>query len=130
MNNPPRYFALEEANAVVQIIRPLMAEVLQIRQTILERQPQVWPVVEKAAGNGGGRAASEVVPAFARLDQLVREIQTSGAIMKDINTGLVDFLALREGREVYLCWKYDEEQIDFWHEVDAGFSGRRPVDEF
>jgi hypothetical protein len=108
MSEPRRYFGLDEANAAVQIIRPLLREALEIRQTILKRQPEVWPVVEKAAGN----------------------VLATGAILKDINIGLVDFLAQRNGREVYLCWKFGEEQIDFWHDIDAGFSGRRPVDEF
>jgi hypothetical protein len=130
VSSQPRYFGLEEANAVVRMIRPLLAEVMQIRQLILDRQADAWPAVEQAAGNGGNRAASELVQEFARLDQLVREIQATGAIIKDINVGLVDFPALRQGREVYLCWKYGEEQINFWHEIDAGFSGRRPVDEF
>ena len=128
MNKPERYFTLAEANAIVRMIRPMLAQIIQIRQVIVERQPDVWPVVEKAAGNGGSRAAGELVQEFSRLDRLVREIAATGAIVKDINTGLVDFPALHEGREVYLCWKYGEEQIDFWHEVDGGFSGRQPIE--
>ena len=47
--------------------------------------------------------------------------------MKGVEPGLVDFPSLREGREVYLCWREGEDQIDFWHEVDAGFAGRQPL---
>lgn len=127
MTPSERYFSLEEANAVVRMIRPLMAEILQIRQAILERQPDVWPVVEKAAGNGGSRAASAVAYEMTRLDGLVREILATGAQIKDINTGLVDFLAKRGEQEIYLCWKYGEEQIDFWHDLDGGFAARKPL---
>jgi hypothetical protein len=128
VSDAPRYFTLEQANAVVQAIRPLLAEILEIRQTILAQQPQIWPVVAKAAGNGGNKDASLMVVEFQRLDALVREIYGTEAIIKDINTGLIDFLALRQGHEVYLCWKYGEGEIGFWHEIDGGFSGRQPLD--
>ncbi len=121
------YFTLEEANAALKVIRPLMNEILEIRRLILEKQPEIWPTLEKAAGNGGSRAASEVVQDFDRLDSLVHQIQDTGAIIKDINSGLLDFLAIREGREVYLCWQYDEDEIRYWHELDAGFAGRQLI---
>ena len=62
------------------------------------------------------------------LDKLLHRILDTGAQVKDINTGLLDFPALRNGHEVYLCWKYGEDQIAFWHEVDAGFAGRQPIE--
>lgn len=122
-----RYFTLEEANTVVRMLRPLLEEILAIRQAIIDRQPEIWPVLEKAAGNGGSRTASEVAQEFGRLDSLVRQVQATGAVIKDINSGLVDFLSLREDREVYLCWRFGEEQIGFWHDLDAGFAGRQPL---
>ncbi len=127
MSEAGRYFTLEQARAVLEIIRPLVAEILEIRKSILSREPQVWPVVAKAAGNGGNQAASQVVQEFDRLDQAVRAILATGALLKDINIGLVDFPALREDREIYLCWKYGEEDIRFWHETDAGYAGRKPL---
>jgi len=51
-------------------------------------------------------------------------------VLKDVDAGLVDFVGMRNGREVYLCWRYGEEEIGFWHELNAGFSGRQPVDEY
>jgi hypothetical protein len=122
-----RYYTVEEANAIVDVVRPLIGEILELRQSLLSRQPEVWPVLEKSAGNGGSKAASEVAQEFVRLDSLVREIQATGALIKDINTGLIDFLALREGREVYLCWRYGEEKIQYWHDIDAGFAGRQKI---
>lgn len=130
MPSSPRRFTLAQANAMVKMIRPLLGEIMEIRQVILRRQPEVWPVVEKAAGNGGSRQASEAALEFARLDQLVREIQATGAVLKDINQGLVDFLTERRGQEVFLCWQYGEDGIEFWHGVDDGFAGRQPIDEF
>jgi hypothetical protein len=127
MSDGTRYFSLEQARAVLEIIRPLVGEILEIRQSILKRQPEVWPVLAKAAGNGGSKVASEIAQEFARLDQNVRQILATGALLKDVNMGLVDFPAWLDDREVYLCWKYGEEDIQFWHEVDGGFTGRRPL---
>ena len=120
-------FTLESANEAVAIIRPLLAEILQIRQEILEKQPELWPALEKSRGNGGNRPASEVALKFKRLETLVRRIQDIGAEIKDINTGLVDFPSIRDGRKVCLCWQYGEEEIQYWHDLDAGFAGRQPL---
>jgi hypothetical protein len=125
MSQEKRYFTVEQANALARAIRPLLGEILAIRQAILEERPRLWPVIEKAAGNGGSRFASEMAREFQRLDDLVREITATGAILRDINTGLVDFPALREEKEIYLCWRYDESSVAHWHEVDGGFAGRK-----
>lgn len=123
----PPYFTLQEANEALKIIRPLMDEVQVIRQKILENQPEAWPAIEKSAGNGGNRAISNLVQDFERLDALVHQIQDTGAQIKDINTGLLDFSALKNGREVYLCWQHGEDDIRYWHEIEAGFAGRQPI---
>ena len=126
----PRYFTLPEANEVLNSIRPLMDAIQEIRQAILKKQPEAWPAIEKSAGNGGNRALSNMVQDFEKLDALVHQIQDLGVLIKDINLGLLDFPALRDGREVYLCWQYGEDEIAFWHEVEAGFVGRQPIGNF
>jgi hypothetical protein len=126
----PHYFTLEEANQTLDLIRPLMEEVQQIRKTILEKKPDAWPAIEKAAGNGGNRALSSMVQDFEKLEMLIHRIQDTDVLIKDINMGLLDFPALKDGREVYLCWQYGEGEIAFWHEVEAGFAGRQPIDSF
>jgi hypothetical protein len=107
----PRYFTLSEANETLKILRPLMDELQEIRQNILAKQPEAWPAIAKSVGNGGNRALSSMVQDFERLDALVHRIQSMDVLIKDINLGLLDFPALRNGREVYLCWKYGEEDI-------------------
>ena len=126
----PRYFTVDEANAALTLIRPWMDELQAIRLEVLERQPDVWPVIQKAAGNGGSHDASLLALKFERLDTLVHQIMDMGVILKDINAGLLDFPALRDEREVYLCWLYGEQNIAFWHDVDAGFAGRTSIDLF
>lgn len=126
----PRYFTLSEANTALDTIRPIMDEVQTIRQEILANQPDAWAALEKSLGNGGNRALSSIVQDFEKLDVLVHQILETGVIIKDINIGLLDFPALKDGREVYLCWQYGEGAIAYWHEVDAGYAGRQPIDTF
>jgi len=121
----PRYFTLEQANEALVMLKPLVGKILEIRQSILDRQPEIWPALQKAAGNGGSQAASQVALEFAVLDELVRQVQATGVLLKDLNQGLLDFPCLRDGREVYLCWRYGEDSVEFWHEMDAGFAGRQ-----
>ena len=125
-----KYFTLQEANQTLTLIRPWMEEVQSIRLKILKNQPEAWPAIEKSAGNGGNRALSNMVQDFEKIDALIHQIQDTGVLIKDINLGLLDFPALKDGREVYLCWQYGEGDIAFWHEVEAGYAGRQPIDRF
>jgi len=126
----PHYFTLQEANETLKEIRPLMEEVQRIRRKILQNQPEAWPAMERSAGNGGNRALSNMVQDFEKFDALIHRIQELAVLIKDINLGLLDFPALKDGREVYLCWQYGEGDIAFWHEVEAGFVGRQPIESF
>jgi hypothetical protein len=125
-----RHFTLEEANAAIAAIRPLMDEIQAIRSRMLSQRPEIWPALARSAGNGGNAKLSKLVVEFELLDHLVHQVQDSGAQIKDLDTGLLDFPAEREGRTVLLCWKHGEPEILFWHETDAGFAGRRPITEF
>ena len=123
----PQYFSPEEANSRLDVIRPTVEEILRIHQRVVERQPEAWPAIERAAGNGGNRAASELVPEFEKLRSLMQVLKEQGVIVKDMSVGLLDFPSLRDGRDVYLCWKYGEDRVAFWHDMDAGFAGRQPL---
>jgi hypothetical protein len=124
---PVHYFTVEEANAALPALRAIVGKMLEARQRIVDAQPQVWPVLEKAAGNGGSPLASAVLKDFEIVQHSVKAIQKMGIELKDINTGLVDFLAERDGRDVYLCWRYDEPSVAHWHDLETGFSGRQPL---
>ena len=124
----PHYFSLEEANSALEIIRPMMEEIQSLRSNIMAHQPDVWPAIERSAGNGGNPALSKLVKDFERLDDLLHGILATGAQVKDVKTGLLDFPAWRNDHEVCLCWKYSEEKIAFWHEIEDGFAGRHSID--
>ncbi len=124
----PRYFTLQEAQRTLEYIRPMMEEVVEICRGIIADQPEIWPAIERAAGNGGNAALSRLTRDFDQLDDLLHRVQATGVLIKDIETGLLDFPALRDEREVYLCWKVGEDTIQFWHETDTGFAGRQAID--
>jgi hypothetical protein len=82
---------------------------------------------EAAPSNGGGAPGRVVSEAFLELQRALGELQAMDVVLRDLDRGLVDFPALREGREVYLCWEAGEGEIEFWHDLDAGYGGRQPL---
>lgn len=123
-----RYYTPEEANAALPQVRAIVAGMLAARQRIVQAQPEIWPVLEKAVGNGGSAKAAAVLADFEAVQRAVRALNALEIEIKDINTGLLDFRARRDGRDVYLCWRYDEPRVGFWHEIEAGFAGRQPLE--
>ncbi len=121
------YFTVEEANALLPEIRPLMSDLLQRRGKVVEARHEMAPFLGKPGQNVGGGAASDIVQDFIAIERLAKKIRAYGCIIKDLNGGLVDFLSERNGREVYLCWRYNEPTIEFYHELHTGFNGREPV---
>jgi hypothetical protein len=123
-----RLYTLAEARALLPQVKKLMALVQAARQEILRLRPAAWPALQKAASNGGGHEAGALVLEFRKLEVGVKGIQAMGILIKDLDQGLVDFLGKRDGHEVYLCWHHGEDDIMFWHDLNAGFAGRRPID--
>jgi hypothetical protein len=123
-----KYFTVEEANRLIPQIKAMVEHLRQGRQHMQKHRPTAEAVAQKAGGNGGGGEAgaylSDYSQTFARG---LAQLQALGILLKDLDRGLIDFPHLREGREVHLCWRYGEERIDYWHEIDAGYSGRQPL---
>ena len=122
-----KLFTVAEANALLPRIRVIMEAMLVIRQEAMALRPEVWPVLEKAVGNGGSRKAGELLELFQKFEKLLKELQGYGCELKGLEQGLIDFPAMLHGRQVYLCWQYNEPEIAFWHDIDAGFAGRQSL---
>lgn len=122
-----RYFSVEEANELLADIEPLMERLLERRTKVVESRQKIYQLL--AAGNSdfGGPAASELAQDFMVIERLARKIRSHGCIIKDLNNGLVDFLSKRDGREIYLCWRYGEPRVEFFHELHMGFKGRQHI---
>lgn len=119
-----RRFDLETANAMLPGLREALARMRHARQVILDSGERV---TEASAGNGGGAEANEYREAVELLGREVERISAEGIILRDVESGLLDFPSEREGRTVYLCWRLEEDRIAHWHEADTGFAGRRPL---
>lgn len=129
-----RHFTPEEANAALPQVRPLVEQLVATRRehaAALERQEELE---RKIRGNGGGIPPAELASATAEVDgvarrlaRLVDQITGHGAQVKDLDSGLVDFPALHHGETVLLCWQLGEDEIGWWHTVEEGFAGRRPL---
>ena len=131
---PPRYFTAEQANEALGEVRPLTEELVAHRRALLELQALQSSLNQRIAGNGGNVEPQELQNVQVRLDEevagiarCVARIHEAGGLVKDLDAGLVDFPAQREGVEVLLCWRLGEDEVGYWHGYDEGFSGRKPL---
>ena len=129
-----RTFTLEEANAAVEELRPIVQRMVEHRRNLLAAQHRQTELLTRIAGNGGDMQPSdlrEIAGAIqAEADAIAdcaEQITAAGAQIKSLEEGLLDFPSLRDDEEVLLCWKLGEEQIGYWHGTDEGFAGRRPL---
>ena len=135
-----RFYDIDDANATLAELGPILSTLIEQRADLVRLRDHIL-----AHGAGGpGRAADDSGAGAAVADDLrfmrlrmqglidqmaagVARIDELGIALRDIPTGLVDFPALVNGRQVWLCWRRDEDAIHFWHELDSGFGGRRPL---
>ena len=129
-----QYFTIEEASQHLPWLREVFEKAVAIKRDILHRQETLQELIRRSRRNGESNAESEVAEAqksvnllIEEVEQLVEEIARKGIVVRDLERGLVDFPALRDDREVHLCWLWGEEEIGFWHDVDAGFASRQPI---
>jgi hypothetical protein len=131
----PDYFTRDEAESLIPRITPVLREIQRLRRAQVAHDEAVAADRAKVLGNGHmppdklrehqqGSASAE-----QRIARLVRAITELGILVKDLDTGLVDFPTLRDDREVYLCWQLGEPHIAWWHEIEAGFAGRMPLED-
>ena len=123
------YFTIEEANALLPTIQPLLEEILVRRTNIVESRETIKDLVESGQSDIGGSAASALVQDFIKIERLSSKIRAHGCLLKDLNKGLIDFLSVQDGREVYLCWQIGEPDVAFYHELHTGFAGRQKLNQ-
>ena len=129
MTESKRYFSVDEANATIPEVRRIFERAIPVSLRLQNRKPQIDEIVAKNVHNSGGPEGTAYVEDLLMLQQYLEAVAGLGVLVKDVERGLVDFPYDRNGHEVYLCWQYGEESIRFWHEIDAGFAGRRPIEE-
>src|SRR6187551_3342631 len=130
-----RFYDIDAANAAVPELDGIMTVLLEQRAELIRLRDEV---VARGGGSDGAPAAVAGDLRLTRLrmqgliDQMaagVARIDAMGITLRDIEKGLVDFPALVSGRQIWLCWRLGETSVDWWHDLEAGFSGRRPLSE-
>lgn len=131
---PPRVFTPDEANAALSELRPLVEAMVEGKRALDDAQERRDDIAQRIAGNGGGIPPAElgaleaaVEDAAKTLAGTIGEIQEMGVLVKDLDTGLVDFPGKRGGRDILLCWQLGEDEVAFWHGLEDGYAGRRPL---
>jgi hypothetical protein len=129
-----QHFTVEEANALLPRLSDLLIQMQEAKYKYDRLQEKVSEYSQRMSSNGHviekelNEARQELAQATAEINSLIQKAQELGCEIKDIDQGLVDFRADREGREVYLCWKLGEPDVRWWHDLDGGFAGRQPLE--
>ncbi|MBL8150620.1 MAG: DUF2203 domain-containing protein [Blastocatellia bacterium] len=122
-----KLFSVEEANRLIPELQPLVRQVAILWQNITDLQPEIQLARNNAEFGGGSPVGAYYIEEVTTFLKAVNRVEKRGVLIKDYKIGLCDFPHLRDGRIIYLCWKMDEDLVHYWHEVDAGFSGRQPL---
>jgi len=121
-----RHYSLDQANAALPWVIERLERLRAARDGFSDEDARE-ALGEATPGNGGGEPGRVVSEAFLELQAAAAELEAMEVVVRDLERGLVDFPALREDHEVYLCWEEGESEIGYWHEIDAGFAGRQAL---
>ena len=121
-----RHFTRAEANAILPRLTEMLDRLRESKDELTDAEAHE-ALADAAPTNGGGDQGRQVGIAFLEVRRLLEAIERSGIVLRDIDRGLVDFPALIDGREVYLCWEVGEDDVGYWHDMDAGYGGREPL---
>lgn len=134
-----KFFSIEQANQALPLVKVIVQDIVELYKDVEGRRERLSRVLQLHGSSKRKRDEStlyteeldqmetDLAKDEERLQDFVSELEAIGVELKDARIGLADFPALFEGREVCLCWKLGEDKVEHWHEVDTGFSGRRPV---
>jgi hypothetical protein len=129
-----KLFTVEQANAMLPLVRAIAGDLSALYTDLVERQQRLDHLAsgrQRASGDVYGdelrHMEEELERDKQRLRELANELNQLGVQCKDPARGLIDFPCEMDGRTVLLCWKLDEPEVLFWHEIDAGFAGRQPL---
>lgn len=131
---PAKLFTVQQANATLPLVRAITADVVKLSQDMVDRRQRLDYLKSgrhMASGDPYDEELAQIEEELGKdslkLQGYVEELRQLGVEPKTLTEGLVDFPAMMEGRLVYLCWKHGEPEVQYWHELDAGFAGRQPL---
>jgi len=123
-----KHYTIEEARALLPQVRVWLTALKRHRRQVTQLDDRLGPLL--ATGDDlGGELVNSFVRALAGIQQGLHRFHKLEIQVKDLDRGLLDFPALLSGREVFLCWEQDEDNIEFWHELETGYAGRERLPE-
>jgi hypothetical protein len=122
-----RHYTREEANALLPQLTQLLRKLRDAKDELTDEEAHEL-LSEAAPSNGGGDAGVQVGAAFLEVRRLLETLEDAAIVIRDIDRGLLDFPAVIDDREVFLCWEQGEDEVAYWHELGSGYRGRRPLD--
>ena len=122
-----RHYTRDEANALLPELEATLAELRQARDRLTDAEAHS-ALADAAPANGGGADGRHVGEGFLDVRRILADLEQREIVVRDIDRGLVDFPAIVEGREAYLCWELGEAEVGHWHDLETGFAGRRALD--
>jgi hypothetical protein len=133
----PKRFTLAEAQSLIPRVGQLLRDAIELKTAYDEAEQEIHTFQQRVMMMGGVavdrdsalQSRSRREDAASKLRAAIEEVQEIGCLIKDLDIGLIDFPTTYRGEEVYLCWKLGEPGIEFWHGVEEGFRGRKPIDQ-
>ena len=121
-----KHYTRDEARELLPQLRKWLAELSRLREEEQRYEKRLSSLSE--SGNDiGGETVNNWIRALAAMQQILAEFQHRRILIKDLSRGLIDFPAIMAGKEVFLCWEQDEDDIEYWHDLEAGFGGREKL---
>lgn len=124
MHQFKKHFTVKEARAMLPLLRSIFQDAHHRRKRAKESERELSSLLTETASDLGGEKVAGLLMDLVQLNTQLQRLHKLGIQVKDFDRGLIDFPHLRDGREVLLCWELDEADIEFWHDVDAGYAGR------
>ena len=122
-----KHYTLEEARALLPAIREWLEQIQSIEQRLSAFDTRLGSL--SSSGNDvGGETVNAAIRLRSELNAVAQEFESREIQIKDLERGLIDFPALRDGKEIFLCWEKGEDEIEFWHDLDSGYPGRERLD--
>jgi hypothetical protein len=122
-NQFEKHYTREEAQALLPQLRHWLERLNRLQEDLQRFEKRLGGLMDQGH-DAGGDTVNQWIRTLAEMQQILAEFQQREIFIKDLSRGLVDFPAIINGREVFLCWESDEETVEFWHDLETGFSGR------
>jgi len=127
------YFTIQQAQIAIKTIKNDFKKILELKSSLDVIDSIDIEYTEEYTGNYDELNFTKLNKEFHKLSfeffSKIEEIEKKGCVIKDIEEGLIDFYSIFNGKEIFLCWKYGEDKIEYWHDLECGFSGRQHVEE-